>query len=61
MNAKLKAVPTEESKSLDHLSIKDIVGRTSTQKLTPPHFEDCSKREVPMSPFKKRILELFKP
>ncbi len=60
MNTKLKAVPVEPEKSLDYLSIKDIVGRESTQKLTPPHFPDHSKREVPMSAFKKRMLELFK-
>lgn len=59
MNTKLKAVPLEPEKPLDHLSIKDIVGREGGQKLTPPHFEDISKREIPMSAFKKRMLELF--
>ena len=27
--------------------------------LTPPHFEDASKREIPISPFKLRMIELF--
>lgn len=58
-NSKLKVVQSE-GKKLDELSIEEIVGRKQDlSHLKKPHFADASKQEVPLSAFKKRLLELW--
>jgi hypothetical protein len=59
---KQKRKYVRKEKSIDYLTIKKIVGRVAdTSKLTPPYFEDATKREPEISPFKRRMMELFKP
>lgn len=47
-------------KPLDAKTIEEIVGRVSINKLTPPYFPDYSEQKSTITPFKKRLLDLFK-
>lgn len=61
MKANLKVLDPEPKKRLDDMTMLEITGKVQDRShLKPPRFEDATNRETELSPFKKRINELFK-
>jgi hypothetical protein len=56
---KQKSEPTKFE--IDHLTMTQLTGKVQKlDHLTPPYFEDATDRKPQISPFKKRLLALWK-